>query len=153
MPLLSKPAFGPRTAIVYITTGALTCVWTGVWYFSFARDASGQISRNTEFWLWGLFLTGITLLVIGFFLGHIGRSARRAELPPPEAEHQEAQIQETAAAVPHPTVPGAVPGVGVPAAAPMAGVMPGMIAAGGVPGANAQPAQPSTQFVPGATRR
>src|SRR5579885_3481374 len=30
MPLLSKPAFGPRTSIVYITLGSLIDVWTVV---------------------------------------------------------------------------------------------------------------------------
>jgi len=153
MPLLSKPAFGPRTAIIYITIGALMDVWTAVWYFTLARDAAGQISSNTWFWLWGLFLTGITLMAIGFFLGHIGQSARRAELPPPEAETQEADIQQTAAAVPHPMMPGAVPSGGVPAGAPVAGAMPGMMAAGGVPGAAAPPAQPTGPYVPGVTRR
>ena len=99
MPLLSKPAFGPRTAIIYITIGSLIDVWTAVWYFTYARDNEGNISRNTWFWLAGLFLTGLTLIVIGFFLGQIGRAARRAELPPKEAQPDEAAIQQTAAAV------------------------------------------------------
>ena len=40
------------------------------------------------FWLAGLFLTGITLIVIGILLGEIGRSARKAEMPPAEAQDQ-----------------------------------------------------------------
>ena len=152
MPLLSNPSFGPRTALVYITLGAMLDVWTAVWYFWFARDQQGNISRNTWFWLSGLFLTGVIFMLIGFYLGRIGRAARKAEMPPSEATPAEAQIQQTAAAVPHPIVAGA----GVPAAAPMAGVMPGMMAAGGVPAAPGQPtapAQPSGQYVPGVTRR
>src|SRR5262245_9657842 len=120
MPLLSKPAFGPRTAIIYITFGALLDVWTAVWYFTYARDNAGTIPRSTWFWLAGFFLTGLTLIVIGFFIGRIGRAARKAELPPKEAQHDEAAIQQTAAAVPHPVVGGAVPGVG----AAMTGAVP-----------------------------
>jgi hypothetical protein len=152
MPLLSNPSFGPRTALVYITVGALLDAWTTVWYFWFARDQEGHISRNTWFWLTGLFLTGLIFMLIGFYLGRIGRAARKAELPPKEVEPQEAAIQQTAAAVPHPMMPGAA----MPAVAPMAGVMPGMMAAGGAPVAPAQPvqpAQPSGQFVPGVTKR
>jgi hypothetical protein len=148
MPLLSKPAFGPRTAIIYITIGALLDVWTTVWYFAFARDQTGHISRDTWFWLAGLFLTGLTLMVIGLLLGNIGRSARKAELPPAEAEKDEASIQQTAAATPHPVVTGAVPGQAVP----MAGTtMPGAVAANPALPAPAAPSPP--EFVPGVTRR
>ena len=155
MPLLSKPAFGPRTAIIYITIGSLIDVWTGVWYFTFARDDHGNISRNTWFWLAGLFLTGITLIVIGILLGEIGRSARKAEMPPREAQNQEAAIQETAAANPPPAVAagmvggGMVPGImgGVPMAGAPGVVMPAPATA---PAGTQQ--QPS-QFVPGVTRR
>jgi hypothetical protein len=124
MPLLSKPAFGPRTSIVYITVGALIDVWTTVWYFTYARDDHGAISRDTWFWLIGLFLTGLTLIVIGVLIGEIGRKARKAELPPPEAEGQEATIQQTAAAVPHPVMQ-AGPMAGAPMmTTPMMGAMP-----------------------------
>jgi hypothetical protein len=155
MPLLSQPAFGPRTAIIYITVGALVDVWTAVWYFTFARDDSGAISRNTWFWLAGLFLSGLTLMVIGILLGEIGRSARKAELPPPEAEDQEAAIQQTAAAAPHPVVAG-MPGMGTN----MAGAVPMMAGPAMIPGAMpVAPAPvagmptPPTPFIPGVTRR
>lgn len=106
MPILSKPAFGPRTAIIYITVGALIDVWTVVWYLAFAR---GEVmTRNTQFWLWGFFLSGLTLVIVGVLLGHIGRAARRAELPPPETTPVEAQIQTTAAAHPSPMVAASV---------------------------------------------
>ena len=143
MPLLSKPAFGPRTAITYITLGSLIDVWTAVWYFTFARDDQGAISRNTWFWLAGLFLTGLTLILIGFFLGHIGRSARKAEMLPAEAQAQEAIIQQTAAANPQPVVAGTAP-VGANAMMVRANAMPG-----------AQPAMASVpqQYVSGVTRR
>src|SRR5947207_1124157 len=115
MPLLSKPAFGPRTAIIYITAGALIDVWTGVWYFAFARGVDGALTRNTQFWLWGFFLTRLTLAVVGVPLGHIGRPPRRAELPPGEAAPAEAAIQQTAAANPAQIVAGGtVPNVAMP---------------------------------------
>jgi len=118
MPMLSHPAFGPRMAISYITIGALLDVWTAVWYFTFARDQEGNISQNTWFWLLGLFFSGLTLIVIGVLIGQIGRSARKAELPPKEALGEEAAIQQTAAANLHPVMPSAVPGTMVPMGTP-----------------------------------
>ena len=53
MPLLSKPAFGPRTAIIYITIGSLIDVWTAVWYFTYARDDRYQLPRTVTY---GLFV-------------------------------------------------------------------------------------------------
>ncbi|HJZ89504.1 MAG TPA: hypothetical protein VKE40_01440 [Gemmataceae bacterium] len=143
MPILSNPAFGPRTAIAYITVGALLDVWTGVWYFTFARDQQGNLSQQTWFWLWGLFLTGLTLIVIGLLLGSIGRSARKAELPPAEAEAQEAAIQQTAAATPHPIMPGAVPGtMTTPIAVPMTVPVQTPASAPVLPSQSAPPAAP-----------
>jgi hypothetical protein len=96
MPVLSHPAFGPRTALGYVTVGALMCVWTGVWYWTRESD----LSRSSWFWVAGLFLTGATLIFLGLILGPLGRVARRAELPPPDALRAEAAIQQTAAANP-----------------------------------------------------
>jgi hypothetical protein len=100
MPILTKPSFGPRTSIIYITVGALMDIWVAVWYFAFARGEGESLSRTTQFWLLGLFLTGLTLIVIGALLGTIGRAARKVEMPPPSAVNKEAQIQQTAAANP-----------------------------------------------------
>jgi len=96
MPVLSHPAFGPRTALGYVTVGALMCVWTGVWYWT--RDY--EISRPAWFWVSGFFLTGLTLVFLGLILGPLGRAARHSELPPTEALQAEAAIQQTAAAHP-----------------------------------------------------
>jgi hypothetical protein len=100
MPILTKPSFGPRTSIIYITAGALMDVWVAVWYFAFARGEGENLSRTTQFWLLGLFLTGLTLIIIGALLGTIGRAARKVEMPPPSAVNKEAMIQQTAAANP-----------------------------------------------------
>jgi hypothetical protein len=104
MAILSNPAFGPRTAITYVTIGLLIDVWTGVWYFSFGRPAGVTLSNTTSFWLAGFFLSGLCLIGIGLFLGPLGRAARKAELPPTDAMDAEATIQQTAAAVPNPVV-------------------------------------------------
>ena len=32
MPILSKPSSAARTAVIYVTVGALTEVWSGIWY-------------------------------------------------------------------------------------------------------------------------
>jgi hypothetical protein len=117
MPILTQPAFGPRTALIYVTVGALIDVWTLVWYFT--RDY--ELSRSGYFWVIGFLLTGLTLIILGLLLGRIGRAARQAELPPEPALRAEAKIQETAAANPPPTVvspaQGAAPAV-APAVAP-----------------------------------
>lgn len=113
MPILSHPAFGPKAALVYVTLGCLLDVWVAVWYFAFGRNEDEPLSSVTQFWLLGLFLTGLTFLVIGLLLGRIGRAARQAELPPSEAMPAEANIQKTAAANPNGvavTGPAAMPG-------------------------------------------
>ena len=120
MPMLSQPSFGPRTALAYVTGGALIDVWTLVWYFT--RES--ELTPTGQFWLVGLGLTGLTLVTLGLLLGRLGRAARQAELPPASAMKAEARIQETAAANPAPIVAAGAVGtsthmaaVGVPAAA------------------------------------
>lgn len=96
MPILSQPAFGPRTALAYVTGGSLIAVWTLVWFFT----REHEMTKNSWFWVSGFFLTGLTLISLGLLLGPLGRKARQAELPPPEAISAEATIQNTAAANP-----------------------------------------------------
>ena len=120
MPILSQPAFGPKLSIGFITGGALVDVWTLVWRYTIAPDV---LSPTQRFWFLGLLLTGLTFIIIGAFLGSIGRAARKAELPPtPETTHAEAVIQNTAAATPHPVASGVA--MAPTTAAPLAGTMP-----------------------------
>jgi hypothetical protein len=93
MPILSRPEFGPRTALAYVTAGTLIDVWTLVWYFTHETSRSS----TTHFWVIGLVLTGLTFVLLGLFLGKLGQAARAAELPPPGALQAEAEIQKTAA--------------------------------------------------------
>ena len=111
-------------AIFYITVGALLDVWTLVWYM-YLRNTNYQ--GAAYYWCAGLCLTGLTLIVIGFGLGHIGRAARNAELPPTEVTGASARAEQIAAAqqpvMAAPPVATAVPmnpGVPTTAAAPVA---------------------------------
>ena len=140
MPIMSQPAFGPKLSIGFITGGALMDVWCLVWRTTVAPD---HLTQNANFWFWGLLLTGATFILIGAFLGSIGRAARKSELPPVDATPTEAGIQTTAAANPNPMVAGAagmangVAANGVAAngmAVPHgAAVMPGTMPAQGMP--------------------
>jgi len=132
MPVLSHPSFGPRTALGYVTVGALMCVWTGVWYWTRESD----LARSTWFWVAGFFLTGLTLVILGVILGPLGRAARRAELPPAEALRAEALIQQTAAANPPAIVMPAAGQAGLPVQNP----------------ATANPAMPATPAAPAPIR-
>src|SRR3989442_4763146 len=88
-----------RMALVYITVGALMAIWTTVWYVY--RTDHPPAGSGEHYWMGGFFATGMVLIVIGLGLGHIGRSARKAD-PPPEALVAAAPpvITTTAAEVP-----------------------------------------------------
>lgn len=125
MPILSQPAFGPKLSIAFITGGALIDVWDLVWRYTIAPP---ELSPAQKFMFWGLLLTGAVFLVIGFFLGSIGRAARAAELPPTdETTRQEAAVQANAAANPVVAPAMVAPGVAGVHPAPLmppAGVVP-----------------------------
>jgi len=105
MAILTRPSFAPSTAIIYITLGALIDVWTAVYYFfkMYGEENSG----NANFWVAGLFLTGLILMGIGFFLGRIGRAARQVEMTPHESAPQAAQAEVELARNTPPVVVGA----------------------------------------------
>jgi hypothetical protein len=70
---------GTRAALLYITVGALTIVWSGL-YFVYLRNHPPEPGTDLPFYLCaGFFLSGMTLLAIGLGVGWIGRSARPAE--------------------------------------------------------------------------
>ena len=68
--MLPSTSSAARTALVYITVGALLVIWTGVW-FVYLRNSAPE-NAAPYYWCGGLVITGITLIVIG--LG-ISRSA------------------------------------------------------------------------------
>ena len=69
----------PATSLAYITIGAIMAVLAGTSYFFFDGNAVVGYIRTSFFAL------GIVLIIIGFTVGRIGRAARKAEVPPPEA--------------------------------------------------------------------
>jgi hypothetical protein len=115
MPILTQPAFGPRTALAYVTGGAVLDVWTVVWYLT--RDHN--LTRTEWFWVAGFFFTGLTFVILGLALGPLGRAARQAEMPPAEALGAEAHIQRTAAANPPAVATPAAPAMPAAPAAPV----------------------------------
>jgi hypothetical protein len=80
MPLSANPA--ARSALVYITLGALMDVWAGIWFWYMRSTHPGD--RDGAWWYvcTGMVLTGLVLMVIGFLVGRIGREARHADAPP-----------------------------------------------------------------------
>ncbi|QEL15287.1 hypothetical protein [Limnoglobus roseus] len=118
MAMLTQPAFGPKLSIGLILAGTLMDVWTLVWRFTLGGD---ELTPTSRFFFYGTLLTGITLLLVGLFLGHIGRAARKAEMPPAEITTAEAAINQTAAAHPPAVVSnmgGVAPGVAGQVAVP-----------------------------------
>jgi hypothetical protein len=83
-------------ALIYITVGALLAVWSGIWYWYMI----GHPPDTDVAWYlcYGVLFTGLILLAIGFGVGQIGRAARHAELPPPEATPTEAAVEQNMAA-------------------------------------------------------
>lgn len=75
----TKTSGSARTAVIYITIGAIMDVWSALWYFYMNRHDTK--SDGPYFWCYGFLLTGATLIVIGLALGRIGRAARHAEAP------------------------------------------------------------------------
>lgn len=119
MPILTNPSFAARTAVIYITTGALIDVWSGIWLWYLRNTQSGV--HTSWYWCFGFLFTGLTLIIIGCAIGQIGRSARAAELPPQEVTRAVSQAEQNAAARAPVMLP-VSPAVGgaMPATAPLA---------------------------------
>jgi hypothetical protein len=96
MAILSKPSSSARTAVIYITGGVLTTVWSGIWYAYLNRNPPGN--EAVWYWCYGFILTGVALFLIGLAIGRIGRSARHAELPPEEVTASVVKTDQEAAA-------------------------------------------------------
>jgi hypothetical protein len=50
--LFNQPSSAARTALIYITVGALMVIWTGVWFLYLRTDppeANGVYSRSAGF--------------------------------------------------------------------------------------------------------
>lgn len=78
MPPIQNKNSGASTALVYVTIGALLSVWSGVWFLY--ENNLEQPSRGVYYVCTGLLLTGIALLLIGFFVGSMSRKAHEVEI-------------------------------------------------------------------------
>lgn len=84
MPLaMSKPSGAASAALVYITLGSITTVWSGIWFVYMRNNPPTHPWVN--YLCMGFLATGLVLMMIGFTLGPLSRWARHAELPPQEA--------------------------------------------------------------------
>jgi hypothetical protein len=78
-----RPTSAPaKTALIYITVGVLTMVWTTVYYLYRANHATDS-DPVPYYWIGGFMATGLALFVIGLATGQIGRASRPAEATPP----------------------------------------------------------------------
>jgi len=77
----TKQAASAKMSLIYLTLGALTVVWTGIYYVYLNRTAT---SDDSSMYLicYGFFFTGLVLLGIGLMVGMIGRAAMAAETAP-----------------------------------------------------------------------
>lgn len=119
--LTKSPA--ARTALVYVTVGAMVLTWTTVWYF-YMRNHPPEGS-GPYYIVGGLMATGFILLAIGLGVGRLGGSARNADNPaivmtqsgPPTVVEGAA----VAPAMPAPAPQATVPAPKAPPPATMAG--------------------------------
>ena len=122
----SKQATSAKTALIYVTLGSLTVVWTIVYYIYLNRHEGA--SDTSYLICYGLFATGCTLFLIGLAVGRLGQSAMKAEVAPtpdgvvPVAAPTATAAPAVAAPPVAPTVPTAT--VAPPVTLPRAAVTP-----------------------------
>ena len=78
--LFNQASSTARISLTYITLGAMSVIWTVVWYVYLYNNPPE--SHGVFYWCAGFLVTGLILILIGFGLGHFGRSAQRADLSP-----------------------------------------------------------------------
>jgi hypothetical protein len=143
----NKPSAAARMALAYITVGALTVIWTGVWW---AYLRTQEVASVTSYYYCvGFMLTGFTLLVIGLALGRIGRAARPADVGGVEVPGQGAKPSETVPVTAAPPPPPAPPATSAPTAIPAVVVPINPSAGNGFPVASVAPASPPVSPAPG----
>jgi hypothetical protein len=75
--LTKSPA--ARTALVYVTAGAMIIIWCMVWWLWMANHPPDE--RWPYYILGGLMATGIVITLIGLGVGRLGSAARNADSP------------------------------------------------------------------------
>ena len=117
----TAPSRTAAMAVIYITVGILTMIWTGVWYLYVATHA--EIADWQKFMCAGFFLSGFAVMVIGLLMGQIGSSAKiadntiAAETAVPAVPGDSAAVSGTTTPVASPpamkpTIPGTANGTG-----------------------------------------
>jgi hypothetical protein len=107
----TKGSAAARMAVLYITIGVLLMVWSGIWWTYMARHP--PTGDGIWFLCFGCLLSGAAFTMIGFIMGHVGRAAREADLPPTvSATPVPGQVQPVPGqiVVPPPVVAPAAPG-------------------------------------------
>jgi hypothetical protein len=91
-----------RAALIYISVGALTAIWAGVWSVYLYNNPPTESAYT--YWCTGFLVTGICMLLIGLGLGAISRSAAPADLQPTGVPVPMVNVNPDAAAAPVPVL-------------------------------------------------
>ncbi len=121
MPTLVRPTSrSAGIAVAYITGGILIMIWTAIWYYAI-RNGDSRPAPWKNYVCMGLFLSGLSITIIGLLIGRIGREAKEADNAPGDAANTPGQAvhQDGATAVVgagngvngNPAVPGMVNGM------------------------------------------
>jgi hypothetical protein len=78
--LYNQSSTTARTALIYITVGALTLIWAGVWFVALFNNPPE--TTTVYYWCAGFMATGLTLILIGVAVGWFGEPTQLAALPP-----------------------------------------------------------------------
>jgi hypothetical protein len=129
MAIFSKPSSVARTSVIYITVGALTVVWSGIWFWYLRNNYPN--TDATFYWCYGFLISGFMLMLIGLTIGRIGwiggdahqadlhhAELRRAELHREDLHREEVSHAVTQAEMTAVAKASTLPTVG-PAAIPM----------------------------------
>ncbi|MCI0640087.1 MAG: hypothetical protein L0Y72_15570 [Gemmataceae bacterium] len=90
-----------RAALTYITIGALTAIWAGVWYVYLFNNPR---SESAYYWCTGLLVTGFAMVLIGLGVGMFARSAQHSDLRRVGVPVAVANLQPNAATAPAPVL-------------------------------------------------
>jgi hypothetical protein len=90
-----------RAALIYITVGVFTVIWTGVWYgYLYNNPPTG----SAYYWCTGFLVTGLTMVLIGLVLAKVSCSARNVRLPAAGDPVALVNVQPNAATPPAPVL-------------------------------------------------
>ena len=96
MAVSSKPLPLPRSAVIYITVGAITIVWCAIWFVYLNNNPPN--TNTTYYWCFGFLLSGVMLALIGLGIGRLSSIERpgRQVVPPPVQAPPSPELHELA---------------------------------------------------------